>query len=95
MDIGKYFYKPIDEVREELIGAEITDIETKGNAIHLRDKNGREYTIDTTAGVEGKGVVVHSYLTEKEEIELIKNVVTSLLEKLNIDFDELMADKGA
>jgi hypothetical protein len=44
MNLGRYFYKPIDDAREDLIGATVTDIEQEGRAIHLKDKDGRSYT---------------------------------------------------
>lgn len=85
-DTLKYSYKPIDCVRDELIGAKIIDIEPNGHAIHI-EKDKREYTIDTTGE---KWCVVHAYLTEKEKTRSTERILCALIEKLGITDDELI-----
>ncbi|KXG78252.1 hypothetical protein [Thermotalea metallivorans] len=86
INTGKYFYRSINEAREDLIGTQVVDIENNGSAIHLQDSNGREYTIDTT----GEIPVVHAFSTEKERLEFLEDAIQVLIEKLNISEDELI-----
>lgn len=76
----------IDDIRNELIGLKIIDIEPEGRAIHLEDKDGRGYSIDFT----GKdGAVVHKGNTKEELIENKMMLFDLLLERLDIDELEL------
>lgn len=85
-NIGKYFYKPIDQVREDLIGTRITDIEPDGRIIYTQNEEGRTFAIDTT----GKdGAVVNALTTETERLDDLIMKVDALVEKLGIDEDEL------
>ena len=85
MTLGKYFSKPIDEARNDLIGTQITDIESNGKVIHTKNKEGREFSIDAT----GDSPVVNAWSTQDEDIEALKTIVRNLLEKLNIELDDL------
>jgi len=86
--MAKYLGKKIDEVREDIIGLEVIDVEEKGRAIHLKDKKGRTYTIDFT----GKdGAVVSAHSTETEEFKYMGMKLNALLEKLGIEEEELWA----
>ena len=82
---GKYFYKPLDEVKSDLIGLKITDVEDR-TVIHLEDAEGRGYTIDLTGDIP----VVHAHATLKERLELLEDFFSALLEKLNISEEELL-----
>ena len=85
--MAKYLGKKIDEVRKDIIGLEVTDVEEKGRAIHLKDREGRSYTIDFT----GKdGAIVHAHSTDSEELEFIRMKFDALLEKLNIEEEDLL-----
>ena len=76
----------IDDLRRELIGLKIIDIEPKGRAIHLKDEEGRTYSIDFT----GKdGAIVYRGNTKKEIIESKLMLFDLLLQKLEIDESEL------
>lgn len=81
-----YNYKPIDEVREDVIGLKVIDVEAKGMILYLENEEGRSYAIDFT----GKdGAVVHKGTTEKENIEDKLLLFDLLLEKLDISEEEL------
>jgi len=84
--VARFLYKPIDEVRKELIGLKIVDIEPKGAVIHLQDKEGRRYTIDNTGE---NGAVVHAYATESERLNELEQMFEALLEKLGIEENDL------
>jgi len=86
-NLSKYNYKPIDNVREQLLGSTVTDIESLGRVIYLKDSEGRPFVIDTT-GTDG--AVVHAGLTDSEEYEYLKDVVAALIIKLNLNEDELI-----
>ena len=76
----------IDVIRDELIGLKIIDIEPEGRAIHLENEEGRAYSIDFT----GKdGAIVYRGNTEKEIIESKLMLFDLLLQKLEIDEDDL------
>lgn len=78
--------KKIDEVRNEIIGLKIIDIEPQGRAIHLEDEEGRNYSIDFT----GKdGAVVYRGTTEKEDIQAKMMLFDLLLQKLEINEEDL------
>lgn len=79
-------YKPVDEVRDRLIGLKIVDIELKGRVIHLEDEEGRTYVIDNTG--EG-GAVAHAFPTAKEDLRVLERLFQLLLQKLGIDEDGL------
>lgn len=83
---GRYFYKPIDEVREEIIGLKVIDIEEKGRAIFLEGENGREYVLDTT----GEEVVAHKFLNEKERLSNLEEMLSALMHKFNVEEEELL-----
>lgn len=85
MTFGRYFYRPIDGVRDDLIGAEVTDIEQDGRAIYFKGVDGRNYVIDTT----GEGCVVHAFNTAEEDIEVLYSVIRVLTDKLGINEEEL------
>lgn len=87
MNFGRYFYKPVDDVRNDLIGAEITDIEQDGRAIYLKGIDGRDYAIDTT----GEKCVVHAFNTVDEDIEFLYCVIRAIASKLSIDDEELQS----
>lgn len=78
----KFSFKEIDEVREELIGLKITDIEEKGKVIYLEDAEGRPYTLDTTGT---NGVLVHAGLTDKEKIEHLETLINGIIDALDIE----------
>ncbi|TAH62232.1 MAG: hypothetical protein EWM50_05515 [Gottschalkiaceae bacterium] len=84
--MAKYLFKKIDEVREDVIGLEVIDVEEKGQIMYLKDKKGRIYAIDFT----GKdGAVVTAYSTDKEKLEELQMMFDALLVKLDIDEEEL------
>lgn len=76
----------IDNVRDELIGLKVIDIESKGKAIHLENEEGRCYSIDFTGQ---EGAVVHKWSTEKETLNSKLILFDLLLEKLGIEESEL------
>ena len=80
------FGRKIDEVRDNLIGLKVIDIEPKGRAIHLEDEEGRAYSIDFTGD---DGAVVLKHYTEEERLENLETEFGLLLEKLNIDESDL------
>lgn len=86
MNIHKYVYKPIDDARDDLIGARIFDIESNGAAIFLADSKGRKFIIDTT----GSEKVVHALANDNEKIEQLTTIVECLLDKLGMSEDELL-----
>lgn len=75
------FGRKIDEVRDELIGLKIIDIEEKGNVIYLENEEGRVYSVDFT-GDDGALVLKHP--TDKEKFEDLEIMFNLLLEKLGI-----------
>jgi len=77
---------PIDEIRDFIIGTEITDIEEEGRVIYVKDKTGRSYCLDTTSS---EGVFAHANSTTDEELVNMKELFNALLEKLDIDEEEL------
>lgn len=84
--MAKYLFKSIDEVREDVIGLEVIDVEEKGQLMYLKDKEGRVYAIDFT----GKdGAVVTAYSTDSERLEELQMKLDALLTKLDIDEEEL------
>ena len=83
----KYAFKPIDEVRGDLIGLKITDIEPKGRAIHLIDSNGRTYTMDTTGEKE---VVVRADASDSEKIKGLEKIIEALMQVLNVTDDKIL-----
>ena len=80
------FGKKIDEVREELIGLKVVDIEEKGRVIYLENGEGRVYSVDFT-GDDGAFVLKHP--TGKERFEDLETTFSLLLQKLDIDEEEL------
>jgi len=80
------FGRKIDEVRDNLIGLKVIDIEPKGRAIHLEDEEGRAYSIDFT-GDDGATVLRHQ--TKEERLEGLEIEFKLLLQKLNIDESDL------
>lgn len=78
--------KKIDNVRNEIIGLKVIDVESEGRVIHLEDEEGRYYSIDFT----GKdGAIVYKGTTDKEDLENLQVVFNLLLEKLDIDESDL------
>lgn len=82
----KYSYKPIDEVREDVIGLRIIDVEAKGSILHLESEQGRSFCIDFTGD---DGAVVHKGPTPVEELENLRTVLNFLMRHFDIDEDEL------
>ena len=73
--------KPIEEIKEKLIGATITDIEVldSGKAcIFVKGTDNREYAIDCT----GNKAVVTSFSTEHERLELLEEKLELLGKQL-------------
>lgn len=85
--MARYVFKPIDEVRNDVIGLKVIDVEPKGRVLHLEDSEGRIYSIDFTGE---NGAVVHAHSTNSEELEMIIYKFNLLLEKLGIDEEELL-----
>lgn len=85
--MAKYLFKKIDDVRNDIIGSKIIDIEEKGRVIYCEDKEGRIYAIDFT-GTDGAMVI--AYNTDKEELESLGIKLNALMQKLNINNEELM-----
>lgn len=84
--MAKYLFKKIDEVRNDVIGLEVIDVEEKGQVMYLKNKEGRIYAIDFT----GKdGAVVTAYSTDSERLEELQMKLDALLTKLDIDEEEL------
>jgi hypothetical protein len=88
--ISKFTHKPIDEVRDILIGCKVIDIEEGGKAIYLENDNKEGFCIDTT----GEEIVASAFSTDQERIELLENLLMVLLEKLNISEEELIEMMG-
>lgn len=80
------FGRKIDEVRDNLIGLKVIDIEPKGRVIYLEDEDGRVYSIDYTDGNSG---VVLRHQTNEERLECLETEFQLLLKKLNIDESDL------
>lgn len=80
------FGRKIDEVRDNLIGLKVIDIEPKGRAIHLEDEEGRAYSIDFTGD---DGATVSRHRTKEERLEGLEIEFKLLLQKLNIDESDL------
>jgi hypothetical protein len=84
--ISKFTHKPIDEVRDILIGCKVIDIEEGGKAIYLENDNKEGFCIDTT----GEEIVASAFSTDQERIELMEEILSALLEKLNISEEDLI-----
>lgn len=80
------FGRKIDEVREGLIGLKVVDIEEKGKVVYLENEKGRIYSIDFTGD---DGAVVLRHPTIKERFESLEITFSLLLQKLDIDEEEL------
>lgn len=79
------------EKRRSLLGSKVIDIEILDNGkacIFVEDEEGRSHAIDCT----GEQVVINSFSTEKERVEILEEKLSLLAEKLGIDIDKLLVD---
>ena len=80
------FGRKIDEVRKEILGLKLIDYLEGGKVLFFEDEEGRNYSIDFTGE---NGAIVQKGTTEKEDIETKMVLFDLLLQKLEIDEDEL------
>ncbi len=75
----------VEEVRDEILGLRVVDFIGENNIIFLENEEGRIYTIEATQ----EGMVVNKGSTTEEEFEMLKVSFNLLLQKLDVDEDEL------
>ncbi|HLR35061.1 MAG TPA: hypothetical protein VK071_06975 [Tissierellales bacterium] len=77
--------RDIKEFREKLLGAKVVDIDEVQKVIYLEDETKRVYAVNHT----NEGLMVNRFPTKEEEFIELKVLVNLLLQKLDIDEDEL------
>lgn len=83
---AKYLNRLLENAREEVIGLKVTDFEKDIKVIHLQNDEGRHFAID----FGGENPVVHAFLTTKEKLDHMEEMFDVLLERLEIEPDELL-----